>query len=296
MWAPVDSRQYVVTYTVHSPAECPPDFSLPARLEDFETGLFLPRDDPDCFGRSSYPPRLLLLTREAIHMVAHPTSNSPPAELRLEDIGSVESAHILLKGWLRFAGRGFDCKIPYNTRGLPSVFEFMRRFRDIYLDTRQSGLAPDTNLGARLDIKFSNAVIAEMDLGEPLSALFFQAPRESKSKRWLAPRRWRTPGDLVVLTDSRLIWITDRDRVSRLRFGSIASYVPLRALSAVELRPGRKGSVLSVAIQGGREWHIPIQAENRTDAEDFVALAAIHRNRYEACRSLLDKQSAIRRT
>ena len=288
-WAPVDSRQYIVTYAVRSAAECPPDFSLPATLGGFETGLFLPRDDPDWFGRSSYPPRLLLLTRDAIHMVPHPTSDDEPVEFRLADICSVESAHILLKGWLRFAGCGVDCKVPYNTRGLPAVFEFMRRFREIYLDTRQSSLAPDTILGAKLDIKFSNAVVSELDLGEPLSALFFQAPKQSRSRQWLVPRRYWTPGDLAVLTDSRLIWITDRDHFSRLQFGSIASYVPLRALSAVGVLLGDTGPVLSVAIQGGCEWNIPIQPENRKGAEDFVALAAIHTNRYGTCRIQLPR-------
>jgi len=288
-WPPVDSRQYIVAYAVRSAAECPPDFCLPANLGSFETGLFLPREDPDWFGRSSYPPRLLLLTREAIHIVAHPTSNGQPTEFKLEDICSVESAHILLKGWLRFAGRGFDCRVPYNTRGLPSVFEFMRRFREIYLDTRQSRLAPDTILGTKLDIKFSNAIIGELDLGELVSALFFQAPRESRSRRWLFPRRHWTPGDVLVLTDSRLIWITDRDQYSRMQFGSIASYVPLRALSAVGVLLGDTGPVLNVAIQGGCEWSIPIQPENRKDAEDFVALAAIHTNRYGTCRIQLPR-------
>lgn len=284
-WAPIDSRQYIIAYALRSAAECPPDFSLPSNLGSFETGLFLPRDDPDWFGRSSYPPRLMLLTREAIHIVAHPTSSDQPAELKLEDICFVESAHILLKGWLRFAGCGIDCKVPYNTRGLPSVFEFMQRFREIYLDTRKSRLAPDTSLGAQLDIKFSNAVISELDLGEPLSALFFQAPRESRSRRWLLPRRYWIPGDLVGLTDSRLIWITDRDHFSRLQFGTIASYAPLHTLHAIGLGSDDARPVLHVVLHGDRRWAIPIELERRKEAEEFIAVVASQKRNYESDRA-----------
>ena len=105
-WATVDSRQYVVAYGGHSAAECPPDFLLPTELGHFETGLFLPRGDPDWFGRSSYPPRLLWLTKETFHVVPHPTSSEQPSDFRVEDVCFVESAHILLKGWLRFRWAG----------------------------------------------------------------------------------------------------------------------------------------------------------------------------------------------
>ena len=274
---PIDSRQYIIAYPIHSRAECPADFSLPAGLGDFEAGLFLPRDDPDWFGRSSYPARLLLLTRENLHVVPHPTSNEPPSEFRLDDISSVESGHMLLKGWLRFAGRRFDCKVPYNTRGHPAVFEFMRRFRKNFLGASQLSPAREIRLGAGLDIKFSNAVAGELDKSECPLALLFQPPGEFRSRRWFLPRRRWIPGDVLVSTARRLLWITDRDRVWRSRFGAIASYAPLRALRAIGMESEETGPVMRVSLSGGCEWEIPLQPENVKDAEEFVAIASVQK-------------------
>jgi len=282
--AQVDSRQYIIAYAVPSIAECPSDFSLPAGLEHFKAGVFLPRDDPDWFGRSSYPPRLLVLTSDTVCIVPHPDSNGESSNFRIDDICFVASGHFLLKGWLRFAGRGSDCTLPYNTRGLPSVQEFMQRLREVLLEEAPGFPAPGTRLGADLDIKFSNAVIRELDRSESRVAVFFQPPEDLRSSQWFTARRSRAPGDVLVLTPGRLLWITDRDRGSHSRFGSVASYAPLRALRAIGFGPDRNDPVLQVSLQGDRGWDIPIRRKNLEDAEAFVALANIQKNRYEEVR------------
>ena len=162
-----------------TPDDCPPDFEFPSTLPRFDAGLFLPRDDPDWFGRSSYPPRILLLKGRALHMISHPSAGEPPRRWDLDQISSVESGHMLLKGWLRFAGPGFDCTVRYNTRGFPPVFRFMQSFRDQLL-RGPSGAGPwpataasvelpeasEVPLLASLDIKFTNALARELDTGE----------------------------------------------------------------------------------------------------------------------------------
>ncbi len=65
-WPAIDSRDYIVALELRSPDDWPADFVLPPTLAGFETGLFLPRADPDWFGRSSYPPRVLLLKGSAL--------------------------------------------------------------------------------------------------------------------------------------------------------------------------------------------------------------------------------------
>ncbi len=126
----VDSRDYIVAFELSSTNDCPPDFELPSSLVGFDTGLFLPRGERDWFGRPSYPPRVLLLKGGALYIVSHPSRDEPPSQCAMEQIASVESGHMLLKGWLRFTGSGFDYTVRYNTRGFRSVFQFMRRFRD----------------------------------------------------------------------------------------------------------------------------------------------------------------------
>jgi hypothetical protein len=167
----------------------------------------------------------------------------------VEQIAAVESGHMLLKGWLRFAGSGFDCAVPYNTRGSPSVQTFLRHLRREWLGAGRTGELPESHRVDGLDIKFSNALDGELDPGETVRSLAFQPPLRARS------------GDLLVLTDRRLLWITDREKGFRSRYGSIASYAPLAAVRSVELGPD---GVL-VALNGGLSWHVPVAPERLRD-------------------------------
>ncbi len=273
-WGPSDSRDYIVAFELHSPDDCPRDIHLPSAVAGFDTGLFLPRDDPDWFGRSSFPPRVLLLKGSVLYIVSHPSAGKAPAEYAIEQISSLESGHMLLKGWLRFTGSGIDHTVRYNTRGFRSVVGFMQRFRKKFLDDAGPNSVPEVCFGAGLDIKFGNALTREVDLGEKATAQFFQPPKELKSNRWLIRRRRWLPGDLLVLTGRRLMWITDRDRGSCARYGSMVSYTPLRMVRTVELASGPTGNTLRVELPGDYCWRIPIASSSRQQADDFAAYTA----------------------
>jgi hypothetical protein len=287
-WPAIDSRQYIVAFELHSLGDCPPDFELPASLSGFDAGLFLPRDDPDWFGRSSYPPRILLLKGSALHVISHPSRGVPPCQYPLAQISSVESGHMLLKGWLRFTGTGLDSTVRYNTRGFPAVFPFMRRFRDRLLKCASCG-TPEVDLEAGLDIKFANALKAELDRGETVLMQLFQPPRQIRSRNWLLPHRHWGAGDLVVLTGSRLLWITDRERGYRSSYGSIASYAPLDAVLHIGLISGRAGHTLQVELTSGSGWQVPIafgsHRECQQVGDDFAAVLEIQKRRNEANRT-----------
>lgn len=287
-WPAIDSRQYIVAFELRWLSDCPPDFELPASLSGFDAGLFLPRDDPDWFGRSSYPPRILLLKCGALHVISHPSRGVPPCQYRLAQISSVESGHILLKGWLRFAGTGLDSTVRYNTRGFPAVSRFMRRFRDKLLNAAPCG-TPEVDLRASLDIKFANALEAELDPGETVLIQLFQPPRQIRSRNWLLPHRHWGAGDLLALTGSRLLWITDRERGYRSSYGSIALYAPLDAVLRIGLKSGRPGHSLQVELTSGSGWQVPIAfgspRECQQVADNFAAALEMQKRRNEASRT-----------
>jgi len=271
----INSRDYIVALELRSTDDCPADFKLPWSLVDFDTGLFLPGADPDWFGRSAYPPRVLLLTEGALSVVSHPSTGERPCRWALEHISSVESGHMLLKGWLRFTGSGFDYNVPYNTRGLQSVVWFMRQFRQRLFRGAEPQPPPVAHLGASLDVKFANALACELDSGESIVVHVFQPLRAVRSKRRLLPyRRW-IAGDLLALTSRRLLWITDRERGSFSRYGTIASYAPFDAVRRIRLTPGRDGQILQVDLSSGSAWQMPIAPENQRVAADFVAALEI---------------------
>jgi len=111
----------------------PADFPIPAGDSDFRLGLFLPRDEPDWFGRSAYPTRILLLSGRALVILPHPKTREPVIRIPLQELVFVEAAHILLIGWLRFVEKGSEHKFPYNTRSARPVEEFLRVLREEYL-------------------------------------------------------------------------------------------------------------------------------------------------------------------
>ncbi|MGO9894026.1 MAG: hypothetical protein ACLPX8_07425 [Bryobacteraceae bacterium] len=282
----MDSRHYIVAFELGSAGDCPPDFELPSTLAGFDAGLFLPRDDPDWFGRSFYPPRILLLKDGALYIASHPTTGEPPRQFAMERIASVESGHMLLKGWLRFTGYGFDCTVPYNTRGFPAVFQFMRHLRDKLLRGAQPPAPAEADPGTGLDIKFGNALARELDYGEAIVMQAFQPPTEAGYKTWLIPRRHWIAGDLLALTPRRLLWIRDREKGSYSPYGSIASYAPLGAVRCIGLASGRRGHVLQVDLNGGSAWQVRVARDSRSDcqraAEDFAASLEIQKRRNEA--------------
>jgi hypothetical protein len=277
----IDSRQYIVALELRSIGDCPPDFAIPPSRAGFDAGLFLPRDDPDWFGRSSYPPRILLLKDGALHIVCHPSAGEPPRRWELERISTVESGHMLLKGWLRFTGSGFDCSVRYNTRGLPPVFRFMQAFRARLLLGAQPHGTSVVQSGAGLDIKFANALAGELDSAEAVLVQIFQPPKEMRNRMWLLARRRWIAGDLLALTD-RVLWITDRDRGSYSRFGSIASYAPFDAVASIGVTSGRRGDMLQVDLKSGSGWRFPMASEGREErqriANDFAAALEIQKS------------------
>jgi hypothetical protein len=281
----IDSRDYIVAFGLRSINDCPPDFDLPDSLAGFDTGLFLPRGDRDWFGRPLYPPRVLLLKSGTLHIVSHPGAAEPPFQCAMERISSVESGQMLLKGWLRFSGSGFDYTVRYNTRGFRAVFRFMRSFRDKLLRDALPDGTSSVRLGAGLDIKFTNALARELDSGETIATQFFQPAKEVKSRWWLDPRRRWMAGDLLALTGKRLLWITDRERGSYSRYGSVASYAPLGAVRTIDLASAGGGRVLRIDPSPSPPWVVPLAPGFERVAGEFAAALEIRRRRNEASRT-----------
>lgn len=259
-WPARDSRDYIIAFELNSANPCPPDFELPSSSAGFAAGLFLPRGHRD--------PCVLLLSDDALHIVSHPGTGEPPRRWAMRQISSVESGHMLLKGWLRFTGSGFDYTIRYNTRGIGPVLRFMRHFREGWLRGAPLG-SFDADAGSGLDMKFGNALALEMDSGETIVAQVFQPPGKVASTRWLVPRSRWIAGDLLALTSRRLLWITDRDRGFYSRYGSIASYAPLDFVEGLEADPG--SDILQVKLKDAAAWQIPISAARQGVAEEFAA-------------------------
>jgi hypothetical protein len=267
----VDSRQYIIAYAIRSLEDAPADFPIPAGDVGFRMGLFLPRDKPDWFGRSSYPARILLLSGGAIVILPHPKMGEPVIRISLQELLFVEAGHILLIGWLRFVEKDCEHKLPYNTRCQPSVEEFLRVLREEYLPgTPGMGPCGPFGFGEPLDVKFRNAEHFELDASERVLFRFFSPTTKMTRRRWMLRSKSRAPGDLVAVTDRRVLWITERVQERYELYGTVTRSAPFRALAQLTCQRTDGNCALSVKFASEASWRIPLPLERQAEAHRFA--------------------------
>jgi len=268
----VDSRSYVFSYLIRSPDDLPADFPIPDSARSFQLGVFLPRDNPDWFGRSRYPPRILLLHDGSLSVLTHPRYYAEPRRIVLSDIAFYEVGHFMLIGWLRLGIAGLEfVHLPYNTRSEQPLIEFLDSVMNAYCGhgakVCERGIA---EFGPPLDIKFKNQLTATVRQHETLSARWFSPPSK-RLRRW-GPFRVRSEvgGDLVAITNTRIIWIRDRWNDWYERYGSIMSTAPLRGVESVRCRRIGENRDLTITLLSGVSWHIPLSPLTYAEAEVFA--------------------------
>jgi hypothetical protein len=136
--------------------------------------------------------------------------------------------------------------------------------------------APSPNpalLGDAPTLKFQNALDYEIDTGEMERARLFIAPRLQPSGHWpFRIKRW-TPGNLIALTDRRLLWITESHQRGRKLYGSFTCYAHPDNIAHVETGSADTMFRLSVSLRNGKIWKLSIPEELRMDAREFAAIA-----------------------
>jgi hypothetical protein len=267
----VDSRQYLFAYLIRSLDDVPADFPIPVGDSGFQLGLFLPRDEPDWFGRSAYPTRILLLSGRAIVILSHPKMSEPVIRIPLEELPFAEAGHMLLIGWLRFVVKGSEHELSYNTRSARPVEEFLRILRAEYLPgTLDMNPGGPLGFGGPLDLKFRNAEYFELDAGERVLFRFFSPTTKKIRRHWIF--RWESwvPGDLVALTNRRVLWITDRVQERYAAYGTVTRSAPVGALTQLTCQGTSEDCALLVAFSSEASWRIPLPLEMQAEAHRFA--------------------------
>jgi hypothetical protein len=267
----IDSRQYRFGFLIASLDDYPADFDAVSLGENFRIALFLPRDDAGWFGRSRYPPRVVMVSGDAIEVRPHPASREHPIGFRLSELQFIECGHILLQGWLRFVAVRYDVTLAYNTGSSSCIDEFLAELRAAVTPPPAAETAAEpTRFGEPLDLKFTNALRYELAPGECARIQLFN-PAKLKAWRWGVVRRetW-SAGDLLVLTSRRLLWIADRSLGRHQRYGTVTSYAPIRSLQS--WRCGRAGETSELVFRfvRGSEWRVPVPASLEGAAAGFL--------------------------
>ena len=270
----IDSRQYIFAYSIRSLDDLPGDFPIPPAGRDFRIGLFLPRDPPDWFGRSAYPPRIVFLSRDAMMVFAHPKYGEAPARIPLAALTYYEIGHFLLIGWLGIVADQTEINLPYNTRSQRAVDEFLCELERAYLPVMQEspdgGQAKMRIFGSPLDFKFTNTLNMVLDIGERVRVRFFNPPIVRWRKPWLFRVRAYDAGNLIALTSRRIVWITDRRNERHDRYGTIIRAAPAHTVTDARCRRTGNNIHLMIRFRPGMSWVIPVPFEWYEEARRFA--------------------------
>ena len=274
----VDSRQYVFSFAIESPAELPADFTgLPADLGALRAGVFLPRDEADWLGRRDYPARVLLLTGQEVVVAAHPSAGEPLLRVPVGRVQSVECGRILLLGWFALSWDGGRKRLCYNTRTRGPIERYMKTFKDQWLPAaprRQP--ARLEAFGEPLTPKFEYARSAELLPGEAPLAQFFH-PAVCQKRRWgLFRAGRRLAGDLLMATSRRILWITERHAGQYEPYGTVSHSAPLSSIAGASCAGIERKSELHIVFRSGGAWHVPLREIEASEARKFeVAIRRI---------------------
>jgi len=268
----MDSRDYIWALTIHNASDVPADFGAPPAISDLVAGVFLPQSEPDWLRRRAYPARVLLLTHEALRVIAHPRAKEEDLVIPLRDLEGLECGRILLIGWIGLRWGGLQRDLGYNRRGSQIVERFLTSLKASWL---AGEIQPAVELPARRDYgkaladKFAYALETELiDNQERPLARFFH-PSIRRARRWFR-KETRSAGDLILLTERRVLWITERRGVTRAAYGTVSYSAPFAAVADVSYRRPEREPELSIYLRSGESWRVPLDEGDETDAQIFA--------------------------
>jgi hypothetical protein len=250
----------------------PADFEELPHCEPLLAGVFLPRDGEGWLGRREYPARVLLLTGSEVVVAAHPSAREPVVRFPLGLLQSIECGRSLLLGSIVLKWDGGQKRLPYNTCNSGPVDKVMDVIEDRWLPAVPGPEARNCEaFGEPLNLKFEYAQSGELLEGEEPLARFFQ-PASRRTRRWAVFRRetW-SPGDLLLATSRRALWIEERYKGRYERYGTISHSAPLALLAGIRCAAANRRGELQVTFRTGDVWRIPLHLGRESEALKFEA-------------------------
>lgn len=275
----VDCNRCRSAYLVRSLRDVPSNLQVPEANDTFHSGLFLPRKDPDFFGRSSYTARAVLLFKSCLLILTHSQCKSSAVKIPLRHLLFLEVGRNARQGWLRFAEKRGNHRLPFKRHSDRAVGEFLRGFREAFLpDTGFPTIAP-AEFGEAPDVKFENAERFELLPGEEVMFQFFSAANMCLTVRWILPWESWAPGNLWAVTTRRVLWITDQVEGQYDFCATVTRSAPLENLSEVRVESAGDSCVLSIKFRSEASWSVSLPIGRQTDASRFAEAVIEFRER-----------------
>jgi len=137
------------------------------------------------------------------------------------------------------------------------------------------GVRGPLGFGEPLDLKFCNAEYFELDPGERVLFRFFSPATKKIRRHWMFRWESRAPGDLVALTNRRVLWITDRVQERHAAYGTVTRSAPVRSLAQLTCQRTAEDRALSVKFSSEASWSIALPPERQAEAHRFAQAVAV---------------------
>jgi hypothetical protein len=268
----VDSRQYAFAFPIDSLSAIPADFGDVPPLGSIRAGAFLPRGEPDRTGIRPYHANVLLVTGSEVLILPHPSAGESTVRVPIRAIEGFEWGQMLLMGWVRLFWSGGSTQFRYNRRSSRPIEEAIQAI-EIARHSPEFGEARARlkSFGERLNLKFECARSAHLLPGEAPLVQVFHPARDRMRRYWGLRKHIWSPGDLLIGTSSRLLWITERYEGGYAPYGWVAHAGDRKAVASVETRSaGRTGGEVAIAFRSGRTWRVPVQQESESAFCGFI--------------------------
>lgn len=272
-WRGSDSRDYIIPFGIFREADLPADFTLPAETPREFAGIFLPQDR-GAFTPRGFPPCVVILADAAIWIITR--CGKQHDTIPLAHLEALECGRVLLLGWIGLQWDSGSLTLRYNRRSASTVERFLYRLKALWL---RNILTPPhrqaRSFGLEPNLKFRYAASTEWLPHEARLLQFFQPPVSRLRRRFGFLPQSRKAGDLLMLSDRRLLWITDRRQSAQEPYGTMGRSAALTALKDVRANQGDGGLILEIAMHSGALWSVPI-AEAWEDEAKAFADTAVH--------------------
>jgi hypothetical protein len=165
-----DSRQYRFGFQIRDASDFPKDFSLPIPPDGWLSAIFIPGDTEAHWNNPEYPPRIYILTRDALLIYTHPATKTKPFVAPLEQLIEVGTKKALLYGLLEVSAGSDVQSFRYNTLHQEHFSNFLRATRAMWLPRHATGfpVLSFSTPSQGMTFRCWYALKAELDSGEAL--------------------------------------------------------------------------------------------------------------------------------
>lgn len=269
----IDSRQYSHAHWIQNAEGIPMDFPFPASGETWQEGLFIPGDGKDWRGRMVHPPRIYTVSTNCLAIYSHPAFGLPPYRLDLKNLVEIACYRGTLSGELRFHGtQDASGPLHYGPYQHHFIDPFLKTVRRLWLASPPATSGEGIPFPARLtDSRCHAALHVELDEGEQIRQLFFEAARVIKTSHWFISRKQTAAARALVLTDRRLVVTVEGRADLQENYGITIRSCRTEALKKVLVRTQRGFTRFDLVIGPSLIWRFRPSDEDRSSMEAFIA-------------------------